>query len=112
MFNCCVFLFTLPFISDGGEFDESLDVVHKLVNVNCDNSFRDAEEDAVAQAKDFAGECAPFAINSNNSLLWEVRHVFQHIQHIVFTSVHSYWHVAFLSVFSHIILPPLFYYVY
>ena len=58
----------------GGAFDESLNAVHQFIHVNTDNSFRDAEEDAASKCKERAnGECSPdFAINGNNTLLWEV----------------------------------------
>ena len=53
----------------GGVFDDSLDAVHKLINVNTNCSHRTAEEAAVL-CSDAA--CEPFAVNNNNRLLWEV----------------------------------------
>jgi hypothetical protein len=69
----CVFDFVH---SKDGAFEQSLNAVHGLLNVNTDNSFRERCEDA-----DTAGACGeaqhsacgvPFAVNGNNRLLWEV----------------------------------------
>jgi hypothetical protein len=62
------------YFSKDGAFEESLNAVHGLMNVNTDNSYRARCEDADGACDSGHSACgASFAVNGNNRLLWEVR---------------------------------------
>jgi hypothetical protein len=62
------------YCSKDGAFEESLNAVHGLMNVNTDNSYRARCEDIDGACDSGHSACgAPFAVNGNNRLLWEVR---------------------------------------
>ncbi len=66
---------------EGGAFDDSLNAVHKLINVNSDYSHCTAKEEASACSAD--SKCVtqpqPFLVNNNNKLLWEVSDAFVYL---------------------------------
>mmetsp|Transcript_11168 Transcript_11168/g.18288 ORF Transcript_11168/g.18288 Transcript_11168/m.18288 type:complete len:515 (+) Transcript_11168:80-1624(+) len=61
----------MPQFNEGGVFSKSQDAVHSLISVNCDNAHRTASEEEAAVAQQQKDGIAPFAINRNNTLLWE-----------------------------------------
>lgn len=85
---CFVCVLCLLLCRKGGAFDRSLDAVHRQLNVNSDNSFRPRHHhggscgtnhsvgvtgsEGAGGCCSASGEKAPFVVNGNNQLLWEV----------------------------------------
>lgn len=113
---CSVFLYLL--CRKGGAFDRSLDAVHRQLNVNSDNSFRPRHDhgsscgtnhsvsvtgsEGAGGCCSASGEKAPFVVNGNNQLLWEVseKHMLDFImQPYLAILVHTLMHNIYSAIF-------------